>query len=214
MTDFRNRIVETRIIKAAELSANPLNWRRHPQSQASAIRGLLSEVGIVAPLIAYHSQRANGALTLIDGHMRQETGGAWPVTVLDVSDEEADLILASFDPITGLAELDSAALAELLGRVEMTPVENDGVRDLLAQMNAENKLTSLQDAGNGENNARSLATKGNIKAVISLDQVATFEQAIRATGLRNRGEAVLRICEYYLQNGEKRQLDDLFESLA
>lgn len=136
-TAWRNRIIETRTVGAAELRANESNWRRHPQAQANAIRGLLNEVGIVAPLIAYHSQRANGALTLIDGHMRQETGGTWPVTVLDVSDEEADLILASFDPITGLAEMDSAALATLLARVEMTPIEDAGLAGLLESLAAE-----------------------------------------------------------------------------
>lgn len=130
---WRNRIKETRLIGAAELQSNPANWRRHPQAQARALRGLLSEVGIVAPLLAYESARYGG-LTLIDGHMRQETGGEWPVTVLDVSDEEADLILATFDPVTGLAEMDAGALAALLGRVQMTPVEDEGVKDLLAQL--------------------------------------------------------------------------------
>jgi len=134
---WRNRIKETRIVTASELAQNASNFRRHPEPQAQAVRGLLSEVGIVAPLIAYASERAGGALTLIDGHLRQEAGGEWPVTILDVSDSEADLILALLDFTTSLAELDGAALAELLGRVEMTPVEDDGVRDLLAMLAAE-----------------------------------------------------------------------------
>ena len=132
---WRNRIVETRMISAAELHANPANFRRHPAPQAQAVRGLLNEVGIVAPLLAYESERY-GALTLIDGHMRSEIGGEWPVTILNVSDQEADLILASLDYTASLAELDGAALAELLARVEMTPVEDDGVAALLAQMAA------------------------------------------------------------------------------
>lgn len=145
MPDFRNRIVETRIVTASELAQNSANFRRHPEPQAKAVRGLLNEVGIVAPLIAYHSERAGGALTLIDGHMRQEIGGEWPVTILNVSDQEADLILASLDYTTSLAELDSAALADLLGRVQMTPVEDDGVRELLAQLAAAHVVEPTRD---------------------------------------------------------------------
>lgn len=132
-TNWRNRIIETRTVNARELTPHPMNWRRHPDKQAGALRGLLAEVGIVAPLIAYESARYGG-LTLIDGHMRQEAGGEWPVTVLDVTDEEADLILATFDPISGLAEMDATALAALLGSVEMTPVEDAGVQALLAEL--------------------------------------------------------------------------------
>lgn len=134
---WRNRITETRIVTASELAQNSSNFRRHPTAQSSAVRGLLNEVGIVAPLIAYVSERAGGALTLIDGHMRQEIGGEWPVTILNVTDAEADLILASLDYTTSLAELDAAALADLLGRVALTPVEDEGVQALLAQLAAE-----------------------------------------------------------------------------
>ena len=134
MTAWKNRIIETRNVSTFELRANPLNWRRHPQPQAEAIKGLLGHVGIVAPLLAYHSERAGGALTLIDGHMRLETGGEWPCTILDVDDREADMLLATFDPITGMAEMDAKALGELLAQVDMVAVEDEGLSDLLAQL--------------------------------------------------------------------------------
>jgi DNA modification methylase len=130
MTEWRNRIIETRTVTAAELRANPLNWRRHPDAQAKAIRGLLSEVGIVAPLVAYESQR-HGGLTLIDGHMRKDSGGTWPVTILDVTDEEADLILATFDPISALAETDAGILDALLREVN---TGEEALQELLAGM--------------------------------------------------------------------------------
>lgn len=130
MTEWRNRIIETRTVTAAELRANSLNWRRHPDAQAKAIRGLLNEVGIVAPLVAYESQR-HGGLTLIDGHMRKDSGGTWPVTILDVTDEEADLILATFDPISALAETDAGILDALLREVN---TGEDALQELLASM--------------------------------------------------------------------------------
>lgn len=41
--------------------------------------------------------------------------------------------------------------------------------------------------------------KGVIKAVFYTDDLATFERAIRATGLTNRAEAVQAICKSYLE---------------
>lgn len=67
MADWRNRIIEIKQVSAAELKQNPLNWRKHPAKQTAAIKGLLNEVGIVDTLKAYYSQRAGGALTLVDG---------------------------------------------------------------------------------------------------------------------------------------------------
>lgn len=130
---WRNRIIEQRMVDASELQPHPLNPRRHPETQKRAVAGLLGEVGIVDSLTVYESE-AYGGLVVLDGHLRQEMGGQWPVNVLDVTDAEAELILATFDFSTSLAELDGAALADLLMRVEMTPVEDDGVKALLQQL--------------------------------------------------------------------------------
>ncbi len=111
---IRNRIVATRIVTPDEVAPNPRNWRAHPQRQRDALRGILADVGIAAPVIAYHSQRNGGRLTLIDGHERMTVGAPFPAVILDVSDEEADKLLATFDPITSLAGVDVAKLDDLL----------------------------------------------------------------------------------------------------
>ena len=38
-----------------------------------------------------------------------------------------------------------------------------------------------------------------VKPVLYMPQVAQFEQALRLTGIKNRGEALTKICEFYLQ---------------
>jgi hypothetical protein len=43
---IRDRIVELRRVRAAELRPNPRNWRRHPKRQREALRALLSEVDL------------------------------------------------------------------------------------------------------------------------------------------------------------------------
>lgn len=42
---IRDRIVDFRRVPARDLLPNPKNWRRHPQQQQDALRGLLSEIG-------------------------------------------------------------------------------------------------------------------------------------------------------------------------
>jgi hypothetical protein len=69
-------------------------------------------------LVAYNSERNGGKLTLIDGHLRkQEHDADWPVLVLDVTDAEADLLLATHDPLAALAEYDRPKLDALLQEV-------------------------------------------------------------------------------------------------
>lgn len=45
-----------------------------------------------------------------------------------------------------------------------------------------------------------------IKVILYVDEVGTFEKAIKATGNKNRGQALVQICEAYLSDAA-RQLD-------
>lgn len=144
MTDWKNRITEIRNVTAADLAPNMANWRRHPQNQTAALKGLLSEVGIVAPLIAY--KNTAGQLTLIDGHLRRDTGGEWPCAILDVTEEEAAKILVSLDPLAAMAEADASALEALLAEVN---TGDAGLQALLSQLAEDNGFVPeepLQDA--------------------------------------------------------------------
>ncbi len=116
--NIRDRIKELRRVPADQLQPNPKNWRKHPESQANALRGVLAEVGIASAVLA--RETPEGGLMLIDGHLRTETlhNAEIPVLVLDVSEEEADKILATFDPLGAMAESDADALRALLEEVE------------------------------------------------------------------------------------------------
>ena len=111
--NIRNRVKEMRLVNPDEVAPNPRNWRSHPQAQRDAIRGILADVGIAGAVLAYESKRYSG-LTLIDGHERMTVGVAFPALILDVSDEEADKLLATFDPISAMAETNATALDSLL----------------------------------------------------------------------------------------------------
>ena len=95
---YRDRIRELRRVPASELKANPKNWRTHPEGQAAAMEGVLSEVGWADAVLA--RETADG-LELIDGHLRKEIAPdeMVPVLILDVNESEADKILLTHDPL-------------------------------------------------------------------------------------------------------------------
>lgn len=127
---FRDRVIELRRVKAAELLPSPKNWRRHPEAQRAALRGILSEVGYAGALLARETPEG---LQLIDGHLRAETTPTQrvPVLVLDVTEAEADKLLATIDPLSAMAETDEEALAALLGHVTS---DDDGLRAMFSDM--------------------------------------------------------------------------------
>jgi hypothetical protein len=119
------------MIKASELMPNPKNWRTHPKEQQDALKGVLAEVGMADAVLA--RELADGSLMLIDGHMRAEVVGSSmvPVLVLDVNEEEADKLLATIDPIAGMAETNSQALSELLAQMSS---DSEAVTSMLAEL--------------------------------------------------------------------------------
>ncbi len=116
--EIRDRIQELRRVPAAELRANPKNWRVHPKAQHDAVRGVLVEIGYADALLARVDQ--DGSLVLIDGHLRAEItpDTTVPVLVLDVTEEEGNKILAPLDPLAGMAEADASRLTDLVKSIE------------------------------------------------------------------------------------------------
>ncbi len=127
-------------MRASEIEPHPLNWRTHNEAQGQALRGVLGEVGSVAPVIA--RRLPDGRWQLIDGHYRTELHGDQEIDVCEVelSDEEAAKVLASLDPIGALAGQDLEKLNQL---VEGIAVEDPALEALFAELLA-------GDEGNGE----------------------------------------------------------------
>ena len=125
--NWRDRVVEMRRVPASELNANPKNWREHPPEQQRAMQGVLEEVGIAGALLA---RETPDGLELIDGHLRTEMADdtEWPVLILDVDENEADVLLASVDPIGALAKTNDVGLQTLLGNLE---VDSENLRALI-----------------------------------------------------------------------------------
>lgn len=127
---FRDRIVELRRVRAGDLLEHPRNWRRHPERQRATLAALLAEIGYADALLAYEQ---DGRLVLVDGHLRRsiDPDQVVPVLVTDLTEEEADLVLATLDPIANLAQADPDRVAELHGLVGAS---SEAVRQLLADV--------------------------------------------------------------------------------
>jgi DNA modification methylase len=143
MTEWKSRIVGHGEEAPDQLLANPQNWRIHPKEQQDALSGILGEVGWVQSVIV---NRTTGHL--VDGHLRvsialRDGATKVPVVYVDLTPEEEALVLATIDPIAGLAVTDSKILDELLADVSSTSAE---VQKLLDDLSATAKARIARDA--------------------------------------------------------------------
>lgn len=141
---WQNRIIEHGTAPANQFLAHELNARRHPGHQRDALRGSLNEVGWVAPVIV--SAKTG---KILDGHARIEEAlsknehGLVPFVKVDVSENEERTILATFDPITGLATYEREALDALLHEVD---IGDAALQTMLSELAAKEGLY-LDEAG-------------------------------------------------------------------
>ena len=113
---FKNRIVGYDTKPADQFTANPLNYRKHPQRQRDAVNASLRELGWISTVV---ENVTTG--NVIDGHERiwqaLQRNEDVPYLKVELSEAEERLALAVFDPITNMAETDAAILDDLLREV-------------------------------------------------------------------------------------------------
>jgi hypothetical protein len=138
---WQNRIVGHGDVPPADLIPNPKNWRNHPDEQQRALSGALSEVGWVTEVMV---NRTTGHV--VDGHLRIELALARkepsvPVTYVELSQDEEQLVLATLDPIGALADAEATALADLLAGLEPADA---ALRALLDDLAREHDIDALR----------------------------------------------------------------------
>ena len=119
-TNARNRIKELRYVRAGDLQADARNWRKHPPVQRQAVQTMLNRVGWTDAVIARSTE---GGLVLVDGHLRADLDpdAQIPVLVVDLDEAEAGEVIATLDPLAGMAEPDVDALNNLLTGMDSDP---------------------------------------------------------------------------------------------
>ena len=136
-----DRIKTFKRVKVQDLIENPRNWRKHPDAQRNALSGLLQSVGWADAVLA---RETPDGLMLIDGHLRKEMaeGSKVPVLVLDVTEAEADLILATHDPLTAMAETDQTLLDELVRGLD---IDDEDTQNMLDELVSEPVIEVVED---------------------------------------------------------------------
>jgi len=204
----RDRIKEFRRVPAAELQANPRNWRTHPTEQQEALRGVLEEVGIADAILA--RELPDGRLEIIDGHMRKDLDAAveWPVLVLDVDEAEAAKLLATIDPLAAMAEADTAALDALLREVE---TGSEAVAAMLTELAEEAGMYDVDGTDPPNLTDGDREPFQQMTFTLHDSQAETVKAALdkaKAAGVfdgspneNSNGNALARICEAYNGTG-------------
>lgn len=122
---WKIRIVGDAEVDPRQLLANPKNWRVHTDAQRKILTDVLSGLGWVQRIIV---NRRTGRI--IDGHLRVDEAIAHgqstvPVTYVDVTEEEEEAILRTFDAVTSMAAVDTAKYRDLWASVDMGKLEED-----------------------------------------------------------------------------------------
>ena len=131
---WKNRIVGGGLIDPKKLTPNEMNWRQHSGIQQEVLEGALDTVGWVQDVIV---NKRTGHI--VDGHLRvaialQRGELQVPYKLVDLSEKEEKLVLATFDPIGAMASADAEKLHELLEGVD---VQNRSIQQMLTDMQAE-----------------------------------------------------------------------------
>ena len=144
---WQNRITRYGEEAPDQLLANDKNWRTHPQAQQDALEGALRKVGIVQNVVV--NERSG---RMIDGHLRVQMAissgqPTVPITYVDLSDEEEALILATIDPVTGLAGTDQKLLDSLITDIRLSDLGMElgmGLNDLLNSLSPDPSLAAAE----------------------------------------------------------------------
>lgn len=131
MAEWKIKVVGLTYEDPESLLAHPKNPKIHPASQSAILRAAIERVGVIGVAI---QNDVTGYL--IDGHERVGEAIAthqptFPVLHVELSEEDEDFALATFDPIGYLAVKDQALTDELLdGVIADSPALNDFLESL------------------------------------------------------------------------------------
>lgn len=204
---IRNRVVETVLMRAGDLLDHEGNPFIHPLYQREAVEGSLEEIGIVDVLKAYYSERSGGKLKIFDGHLRKsiDPDTMWPVVITDLTDEEADAQLVMHNTSGQWAEVNPLKMQELIERAKvhnekLVAAHQRAAENIADQVDIAKRALGHADAKPREKTGMDkLRLAPSVKASFAVDDdLQTVEQAIRATGITNRGAALGAICNYYI----------------
>jgi ParB-like chromosome segregation protein Spo0J len=210
---FRILNESTETVPVDSLRPHPRNVNESPSAM---IAESLRENGFYGSLVVQKSTR----YILVGRHRWREaqTAGATeiPVTFVDVDDERALRIMLADNRTARLGTDNPDELTALLQELNgltgtgYTPADLDDLLGESAAMvfaaeeaetkNADKLAAAAAKAHNSKKNAGT--PKSQIKPVIYAEQVKTFEKALKLAKEPNRGKALMKVCEFFIDEME------------
>lgn len=203
MPEWRNRITRSGDADPEELVPNPRNWRIHPAHQSAALRQALERVGWVQQVIVNESTGR-----VVDGHLRlslalEEGERSIPVDYVELDEDEEQFVLATLDPLAGLAITDAERLAEIREGLEELDGDVGGMVDDLIARERE-LLESAEANGEGEDSDEQDFWPV-IRVQVPPETYKRWQDALAAFGGNDAAEAVGRVLVAALERAEERQ---------
>lgn len=171
-TPWRSRILRHAEVAPEELIPNAGNARRHPKTQQKALNGLLSTVGWVQSVVV--SERSG---MIVDGHLRHDlalrNGAATvPCVYVDLTEDEERMMLAAFDAVGGLADVDTRQLSLLLEGLQVPDGANLDFLEFLAAQTEESTPVPVNGASSPEEEMVRFAGSGVKQLVFYVEHAA------------------------------------------
>jgi hypothetical protein len=191
------------------------NANAHTERGLQTLANAYGEVGYVAPMTA----AANGEM--LDGSARLEQAlDQYPDEALVIKHDGSKPVVMVREDIEGADDPKAKRIsygANRIGEIDLAWVPAQVLDDLdagvdLSGLFSDNELAEIEeDARLASELAGSLIggisppsnrdlgdKKKQIKPVLYVDEISIFETAIKAVGVKNRGQALVEICRYYL----------------
>lgn len=198
-------------MRAGDLLDHEDNWHLHPQFQNDALEGALEQHGIVDVMLAYYSEQ-RGGYVLVNGHGRKalDQDAEWPVIILDISDDEADDVLALLDTIGSWGQTDALKLHELISKAKAKNIKMAGTVQRIKESVADQVRVAMKarEVGDTPKKKEKFAfdeqRAASVKVVLPVDDLMTVEVALKKTGLKRRGAAMHEICQFFIDNYQEQ----------
>jgi hypothetical protein len=189
------------------IKPSPRNNRIHTDDSVGKLAMLIREFGFDQPIVV------DGNHEIIKGHRRYRAAqllGLTEIPVIvrnDLSPEQVTAARIADNAVSTDSEYDYQAIALDLQDLQLADYDL-----LLTGLPNPEEILGILDAVDGaapddrKPRKNTMGEKAKtVKAVLYTHQIAEFEKALRATGLKNRGEALDVICQFYLDNSIPKQ---------
>jgi len=209
VTDFRDRVKELIRVPARQLVHHPDNPKHHGEEQRTLLGEILAEIGLIGAVVV---RPLGDRYQLIDGHLRSEMlDQDIPCLVTDLTDDECDLALTTFDPVAQKAKIDAARVAILRGRITTAA---QAIRSHLDALHSQGAVSAIRDlAGAARPRERAVTRDMNqyrtFSCVLNFDDDKRLHKALQeaklAHDLQTTPQALMKIVEEWSSQHADRQ---------